>query len=405
MASSLRCRFPARNNRARTGPRIKLITGPLALYRAEIAAGRLESDSVQLRAAEKLEKLYCALTQYGPDTGRGWKAWLGLARAETPPRGLYLHGGVGRGKSMLMDLFFTAVDVPDGAKRRVHFHEFMLEVHARLHAWRRRTKDAKEADPLPKIAAEVREGALLLCFDEFQVTNIADAMILARLFENLLDLGVVVVATSNRAPDALYKDGLQRDRFLPFIALLKERLDIAHLDGELDYRLRRLRNMDVYFTPLNDAAGAALDAAFHRLVDDEEGEGVAPEPVTLVVQGRELWVPAAVRGTARFTFDDLCARPLGAADFLAIAGAFHTLIIDHIPVMSPERRDRAARFVILIDALYEHRVKLVCSAESAPDALYPAGDGSFEFARTASRLIEMQTKEYKALTHIAGLQS
>ncbi|MFT5538554.1 MAG: cell division protein ZapE [Alphaproteobacteria bacterium] len=376
--------------------------GPLAHYRAEIAAGHLESDPVQVRAAEKLEKLYSALTQYCPGARRGWKARLGLARAEAPPRGLYFYGGVGRGKSMLMDLFFDTVDVPNGAKRRVHFHEFMLEVHARLHAWRRRTKDSKEADPLPKIAAEVRESAMLLCFDEFQVTNIADAMILARLFENLLELGVVVVATSNRAPDALYKDGLQRDRFMPFIALLKERLDVVHLDGELDYRLRRLRDMDVYFTPLNDAARVALDAAFRRLVDDEAGEGVAPEPVTLVVQGRELWVPAAARGTARFTFEELCARPLGAADYLAIARVFHTLIIEQIPVLSPESRDRAARFVILIDVLYEHRVKLVCSAEAAPDALYPAGDGSFDFARTASRLIEMQTKEYKALTHIAG---
>lgn len=380
---------------------------PLGLYRAEVAAGRLARDAAQALAAEKLEGLFHALAHYRPGRAGGWKARLGLARAaESPPQGLYIYGGVGRGKSMLMDMFFHTVRVPGGAKRRVHFHAFMLEVHQRLHDWRRRNREAgregKESDPLPRIAADLCRDTTLLCFDEFQVTNVADAMIIGRLFGSLLDRGVVVVATSNRAPDDLYRNGLQRERFLPFIALLKERLDVLHLDGGVDYRLRRITDMDVYFTPADAGAEAALDAAFHRLVDDATGEGVAAEPMRLAVGARELEVSAQARGTARFSFEELCARPLGAADYLAIAREFHTVILSGIPAMGPESRDRAARFVTLIDALYEHRVKLVCSAAASPDALYPAGDGSFEFARTASRLIEMQSREYKALPHIAG---
>ena len=377
---------------------------PLTLYRAEIAAGRIKHDPSQALAAEKLESLFHALARYRPGRAGGWTARLGLTRHadEAPPQGLYLYGGVGRGKSMLMDLFFGAVAVPGGAKRRVHFHAFMLEIHERLYAWRQSNKNAKESDPLPRIARDVRDGAALICFDEFQVTNVADAMILARLFGALFDLGVVVVATSNRAPDDLYLNGLQRERFLPFIDLLKQRLDVLHLSGERDYRLNRLSDMDVYFTPADAGADAALDAAFHRLTDDETGAAARCEPVTLTAQGRAFVVKLAAHGTARFTFEELCARPLGAADYLAIAREFHTVIVSGIPAMGPDSRDRAARFVTLIDALYEHRVKLVCSAAAAPSGLYPAGDGSFEFARTASRLIEMQSKEYKTLLHVTG---
>ena len=376
---------------------------PIAIYRAQVAEGTLTRDASQELAAEKLQSLHHALARYEPGTGGGWKARLGLTgQAQEPPLGLYLFGGVGRGKSMLMDLFFKLVEVPGGRKRRVHFHAFMLEVHERLHAWRRDNREKDESDPLPKIAADIAADTWLLCFDEFQVTNVADAMILGRLFEALFDLGVVVVATSNRPPDDLYLDGLQRQRFLPFIALLKEKLDILHLAGETDYRTIRLGDMDVYFIPPGAAAEGALDAAFHRLTEDEAGERVAVGPVTLAVQGRELDVPCAARGTARFTFKELCGRPLGAADYLALAREFHTVILSTIPALGPENRDLAARFGTLIDALYEHRVKLVCSAAAAPNSLYPAGDQSFEFQRTASRLIEMQTTEYKALEHVRG---
>ena len=376
---------------------------PIAIYRARIAAGDLTRDGSQELAVEKLESLAHALAHYDPEAAGGWKARLGLGRQpEDPPLGLYLYGGVGRGKSMLMDLFFDAVSVPGDRKRRVHFHAFMLEIHERLHRWRRDNRENGETDPLPKLARDIAEDAWLLCFDEFQVTNVADAMILGRLFEALFESGVVVVATSNRPPDDLYKDGLQRARFLPFIQLLKDRLDILHLAGEVDYRTTRLTDMDVYFAPLDDAAERALDDALRRLTEDQEGEGVEVEAVALHAQGRDILVPAAARGTARFTFQELCGRPLGAADYLAIAREFHTVIISGIPAMSPESRDRAARFVTLIDALYEHRVKLVCSAAAAPDGLYPQGDQAFEFQRTASRLIEMQTKEYKALDHVRG---
>ncbi len=376
---------------------------PIASYRARMAEGALMRDAFQELAAEKLQSLHHALARYDPGAAGGWKARLGLSgRAEEPPLGLYLFGGVGRGKSMLMDLFFQLVEVPGGRKRRVHFHAFMLEIHARLHAWRRENREKEESDPLPKLAADIATDTWLICFDEFQVTNVADAMILGRLFEALFAHGVVMVATSNRPPDGLYLDGLQRARFLPFIALLKAKLDILHLAGEVDYRTIRLGDMDVYFTPPGAAAEGALDAAFKRLTEDRAGERVAVGPVTLIAQGREIIVPRAARGTARFTFEELCGQPLGAADYLCLAREFHTVILSDIPAMGPENRDLAARFGILIDALYEHRVKLVCSAAAQPDGLYPAGDLSFEFQRAASRLIEMQTKEYKALEHVRG---
>ena len=372
----------------------------ISLYQSQIENGDLNADPIQERTVAVLEAKRSELAAFDPRHGRGWKKWLPFGRDAAAPRGIYIYGGVGRGKSALMDMFFESALVVGDRKRRVHFHAFMLEVHDRLHAWRNDPLMAEKSDPLPALAIEIARESLLICFDEFQVSNIADAMILSRLFAAILDQGVVVVATSNRAPDALYENGLQRELFLPFIALLKDQFETVHMDGETDYRLMRLRDMDVYFSPLDEGSNGKLDEAFCNLVEDDDGEMPEGEGVTLAAQGREIAVPMAARGTARFSFEDLCARPLGAGDYLAIAQEFHTVIISDIPLMGPETRDRAARFVVLIDALYEHRVKLICSAAGAPVALYPAGDGSFEFQRTASRLIEMQTKEYKALEHI-----
>jgi cell division protein ZapE len=298
---------------------------------------------------------------------------------------------------MLMDLFFASAPVPAEHKRRVHFHAFMLEVHQRLHAWRTRTKGA-ESDPIPKLAGEIAAETWLLCFDEFQVTNIADAAILGRLFAALFEDGVVVVATSNRPPDDLYLGGLQRELFLPFIALMKERLDVIALDGGVDYRLLRLRGRPVYYQPLNAASAKALDAAFATLT--ENGDDGAPAPCTLTVQGRKLQVPLAAKGVARFTFAELCARPLGAADYIALATHFHTLVIEGIPRLDRDRHNEAVRFTTLIDALYEHKCNLICSAAVPPEALYPEGDFSFEFHRTVSRLLEMQSDAYLTAPHL-----
>lgn len=371
--------------------------GPLAHYRARRDSGAIKPDPVQEQAAQRLDDLHRALTHYRPAHYRpagdqGWRGWFGLGRARrAPPRGLYIFGDVGRGKSMLMDLFFSTA--PVARKRRVHFHAFMLEVHSRIHEWRQARPIGD--DPVPPLAKAIAGETTLLCFDEFQVEDVATAMILRRLFTALLDAGVVVVSTSNVAPRDLYKDGLQRESFLPFIDLLYQRLDVFEMDGGTDYRLARLKGLDVYHTPLGAAAEAALDEAFRRLTDDSAGQ-----PLTLDVQGRRLVVPRASHGVARFTFAELCERPLGAADYIALATQFHTLILAGIPVLSPARRDEAKRFLILIDALYEHSTKLVCSAEAPPDRLYPAGDGAKAFLRTASRLMEMQAEDYLEKAHV-----
>jgi cell division protein ZapE len=365
--------------------------GPLFSYRARRAQGLLEADPAQELAAEKLQSLHNALRHFRPSTGlQGWKARLGLAAtAEEAPQGLYLYGGVGRGKSMLMDLFFAGAPVK--AKRRVHFHRFMLEIQRRLHERRAR----KEAEPLGQVADEIARGASLLCFDELHVYNIADAMILGRLFEGLLRRGVVVVATSNWAPDDLYKDGLQRDRFLPFIDMLKHRLDVLHLAGARDFRLARLKTMEVYHHPLDAAAAQALDRAFAVLTDDARGEELAVP----VEGGRSLTLKQTALGVARASFAELCQKPLGAADYAALAENFHTLILSGVPQLGPERHNEARRFMTLVDTLYEHRVNLVASAERPPHALYPQGQGAFEFQRTISRLIEMRSAEYIEAPH------
>ncbi|HTR12147.1 MAG TPA: cell division protein ZapE [Roseiarcus sp.] len=365
-------------------------------YRALTNVRSLEFDSAQARLAEALDSLSVKLKGYRADAKPNAFARLMGARPAEPPKGLYVHGPVGRGKTMLMDLFFEAVEVP--RKRRAHFHAFMADVHARLHGWRRARKrgEVSGEDPIAPVAADIARDASLLCFDEFAVRDIADAMILGRLFAALLAAGVVVVATSNVAPEELYKDGLNRALFTPFIALLRERLNVVQLDARTDYRLEKLVRAPVYYTPLGPKADAALDAAFLALTGRAEGE-LAP----LEVLGRTLNVPQAAGGVARFDFDTLCRRPLGSADYLEIAEEFHTLVLDRIPAIGPSERNEAKRFTILIDALYDMRVKLIASAAAEPDELFAGTDGAeaFEFQRAASRLHEMRSADYLALPH------
>jgi cell division protein ZapE len=358
---------------------------------AQVAAGKLKPDPDQAEIARRLDRLAEELTR--AEAGPGWGARLFGRKPAEPPRGVYLWGGVGRGKSMLMDLFFAHARIE--RKRRVHFHEFMQECHERIHRWRQNNQVSRTSEPIRPLARAIAEEARLLCFDEFQVHDIADAMILGRLFFALFELNVVVVATSNRPPDDLYKGGLQRELFLPSIGLIKQKLDVLSLDGATDYRLERLGRMAVYHVPDGPEAKAALAEAFRRLTLETPAQ---EEQIT--VKGRIVPVPRAAEGVAWFAFPDLCDQALGAGDYLAIARRYHTVILEGIPVMNAESRDKAKRFVTLIDALYERKVNFICSAAARPQDLYPAGDGSFEFQRTASRLEEMQSAEYQAQPHL-----
>ena len=371
--------------------------GPLFAYRELRREGALKSDTMQELAVEKFQSLHNGLKGYEPASGlKSWKARLGLSRRMAdPPMGLYVYGGVGRGKSMLMDLFFDKALVEH--KRRVHFHEFMIEVQEELHTWRKQEKSRREDDPIVPIADKLARDAWLLCFDEFHVVDIADAMILGRLFEALFARGVVVVATSNFAPDVLYKDGLNRELFMPFISLIKQKLDVLHLDSPTDYRHERLMAMDVYISPLGPESTAALETDFAELT-----EGAICQPDTIEVKGRVLHVSRACRGVAWFTFGELCEKPLGAGDYIAVAERYHTIVLDGVPKLDEARRNEAKRLMLLIDELYEHKVNLVMAAETAPHQLYTEGRHAFEFERAVSRLMEMQSPEYLKLRHIGG---
>ena len=358
-------------------------TGPLAAYRALVAGGGLEPDPAQAEAAARLDTLWANLRGYDPQPRRATSLLNRLlARPVLPaPRGLYLVGAVGRGKSMLMDLFFAAAEVR--RKRRLHFHRFMQDAHAAIHAIKQ--ADPGVDDPIPPLADQLAARAALLCFDEFQVNDIADAMILGRLFAALFARGVVVVATSNTAPDDLFRGKPGRDAFLPFIAVLKQHLDVLHLDAARDYRRERLRGMRSWHVPADAMARAALDSVFATLT-----EGAPAAPLPLHIAGRRVTIPTAAAGVARAEFADLCEHPLGAGDYLALAAACHTLILDDIPRLSPDNYDAARRFITLIDTLYDERKRLYASAAAAPDQLYQRGENAAMFERTASRLAEMQ---------------
>jgi cell division protein ZapE len=352
----------------------EVMTRVKKLYSERMGAGRLSADPAQADAVDRLDALARDLT-----ASRSWFA------SPKPPRGLYLWGAVGRGKSMLMDMFFEGLEIKD--KRRVHFHDFMLETHAFIFEWRK----TGSGDPIAPAARRIADTARVLCFDEFHVTQIADAMILSRLFEHLFERGVTIVATSNRKPSDLYANGINRELFLPFIRRLEQEVDVLELKAARDYRLERLTAAPVYYTPLGPEADAAMNAAFARLA-----AGAAPAAETLDVAGRKLRVPWQAMGIARFSFDELCKQPLGAADYLQLARHYPTVLVDRVPRMGKDERTWAARFVTLIDALYESKTKLLMSADASPDDLYVTGDGAFEFQRTASRLHEMASAAYLA---------
>ena len=365
-------------------------------YAALVAERRIEPDPAQAELVARLDALAAQLAGYKPGRRASAFARLFGARPEEPPRGLYIHGEVGRGKTLLMDLFFECA--PVAHKRRVHFHAFMADAHARVYRWRemRKRGEVSGEDPIGPVATDLAAEAWLLCFDEFAVRDIADAMILARLFTALFAAGVVVVATSNVAPDDLYKDGLNRALFLPFLALLREKVDVAELRSRTDYRLEKLSRAPVYYCPADAKARAALDATFLSLTGAARGE-----PMNLELLGRHLRAPQAIDGVARFPFDDLCRRPLGSADYLVLAERFHTIFVDEVPRLGPDDRNEVRRFITFVDALYDSKVKLIASAAAEPADLYTGSSGAeaFEFARCASRLVEMRSVDYLAEPH------
>jgi cell division protein ZapE len=377
-----------------------MLSPPPASFRAQyqvlVASGALEPDAAQAEVAEAFADLERRLSGYKPVRKQGLLGRLFADKNEPPPRGLYVHGEVGRGKTMLMDLFFQHSSVLH--KRRAHFHEFMAEVHERIYGFRQNIArgEIADGDVIALTAASIFDEAWLLCFDEFHVTDIADAMILGRLFAKLFELGTVVVATSNVAPADLYKGGLNRALFLPFIAQISDHMDVLRLEARTDFRMEKLRGVNMWMVPADWNADAALDRAWARMTGNAECR-----PREISIKGRVLHVPCSTDGVARFSFADLCEKPLAASDYLRLAHDYHTIMLDRIPVMDYPERDAAKRFIALIDTLYDNAVKLVASAGADPASLYLATEGyeANEFKRTASRLIEMRSASYVALPH------
>jgi cell division protein ZapE len=368
----------------------------LSHYQSLVSSGAIEADAAQAQAAEAFADLEARLAGYKPLRKQSLFGRLFADKDEAPPRGLYVHGEVGRGKTMLMDLFFQQSPVVH--KRRAHFHEFMAEVHERIYGYRQNIKrgEISDGDVIALTAAAIFDEAWLLCFDEFHVTDIADAMILGRLFTKLFQLGTVVVATSNVAPDDLYKGGLNRALFLPFIAQISEHMDVLRLDARTDFRLEKLAGVKMWLVPSDQAAASGLDKAWVKMT------GNAPcKPRDIAIKGRKLHVPCSAHGVARFSFADICEKPLAASDYLRLAHDYHTIMIDRIPAMDYADRNAAKRFITLIDTLYDNAVKLMASAEADPLSLYAATEGheANEFKRTSSRLIEMSSESYLALPH------
>ncbi len=366
-----------------------------AHYQALVSSGAIEADAAQARAVEALGALEQRLARYKPARKQGLLGRL-FADKDDAPRGLYIHGEVGRGKTMLMDLFFQAS--PVAHKRRAHFHEFMADVHERIYGFRQNIArgEIADGDVIALTAESIFDQAWLLCFDEFHVTDIADAMILGRLFAKLFDLGTVVVATSNVAPEDLYKDGLNRALFLPFIAQIAAHMDVLRLEARTDFRLEKLAGVTMWLVPADAGADAALDKAWAKMTGN-----AACKPRDISIKGRVLHVPCSAQGVARFSFAELCEKPLAASDYLRLARDYHTLLVDHIPVMEYEQRNAAKRFISLIDTLYDNAVKLMASAHADPVSLYLAAEGNEanEFKRTSSRLIEMSSESYLGLPH------
>ncbi|MGF9565724.1 cell division protein ZapE [Neorhizobium sp. JUb45] len=359
------------------------------------ASGKLQADAAQFDVAAKLDHVLSSLRDMRPAKKKSALGWL-FARGGKPQhiRGLYVYGSVGRGKTMLMDMFFAKAPVE--RKRRSHFHEFMADVHGRIHEHRQKLKagETKQADPVPPVAAALFAEAELLCFDEFTVTDIADAMILGRLFTELFSLGCVLIATSNVAPENLYNEGLNRSLFLPFIGLLQQNVDVTTLDSPTDYRMEKLASLPVYLTPADARADAAMESAWHHITD-----GAKSAPDEIPMKGRSIHVPASAGRVARFHFSDLCEKPLGASDYLAIAGRYDAIFIEHIPRLGPEKRNETKRFITLVDALYDKSVRLYATAAAPAEDLLTERRGTegFEFDRTVSRLFEMRSADYLAL--------